>query len=118
MAEVYNAAPTRAKVVPAFSVQKIDGEHEVTVATMERISDRPDKNGNFKHRLAYKTEKRPNGYLVTFPAGHSIHIATYEKLKALGYTRTEIPIVDEDGEAVTAVPNVIKPSKKELTANA
>lgn len=113
------AAPTP-KYRPAFFVQKLDGDYEITQYEMEPYG-KENKNGERNHRLIQKKVTAPCGWLVTFPKSrsdhaHSIHIATIEEMQKFGYDRTEVPLVDEDGEAVGSVPNMIR--RKEKTVNA
>ncbi len=122
------AAPVQKKIVPAFTVQKLDGEYEVQMARMIPTKGPTgeilkDKNGNAKHRLEFFMEKRPMGWLVTMPAKyshipHSIHIATIEEMEAEGFTNTEIPLVNEDGEPVGSIPNQVRRAKAGVSTNA
>lgn len=111
-------APPKQQYTPAYSITKLEGEYEMTVARMIPLSDKKDKNGNQKCKLEYHTEKRPRGYLVETPptrGGYlrngSIHIATLEQLEELGLTDTEVPLVDQDGEPVGSVPLRLKKEK-------
>lgn len=85
---------------PAFMVQKLEGTFK------KKLVSRDKKQG-----FVYKEVDRDRGWLVSFPAkhasakGHSIHIESYEELERLGFADTEVPLVDEDGEKVGAVPN-------------
>lgn len=113
------------KYVPAFTVLKVDGTYEKTVARMvprvNKNTGEPlkDKNGNFKHTLEYDTVKAPMGYLVASPRNGSVHLDSIDKLEEYGFTDTEVPLVDEDGESVGEVPNQIRRVKsKEAVSNA
>lgn len=87
------AAPAQKKYVPAFVVEKLDGQIERQLITF-------DEKGK-KH---IKTVKVDAGYLVKFPPkgrgdkGHSIRVGTAEELARLGFDQT-IPIVDMDGDS-------------------
>jgi hypothetical protein len=118
MRQKFRQAPPKPKYTPAFSIMKLDGEYEVTIAKMVPLSDKKDKNGNQRYKLEYHTERRPRGYLVETPptrGGYlrngSIHISTIEELEELGLTDTEVPLVDEDGEAVGSIPLKVKKEK-------
>lgn len=113
---MYNPAarPTQ-NYRPAFLVTKLEGTYEVTVYEMEPYG-KEDRNGDRKHRLVQKVETRPKGWLVTFPKQrrehwHSVHIATIDEMTRLGFDQTEVPLVDEDGEAVGSVPNRVRKEK-------
>lgn len=100
---------------PAFLVTKLEGTYEVTQYRMEPYG-KENKNGEKKHRLVQEKIEKPKGWLVTFPKQHrehwhSIHIATIEEMERLGFSNTEVPLVDEDGEPVGSVPNVIRKEK-------
>lgn len=117
------AAPRKPRYVPAFTVEKLEGETTRRVARMVPVLAKDgiplkDKNGNHKHRIEYSQEPLPLGWLVRFPKGHSIHVATYEELEAGGWTDTEVPLIDGDGEEVGSVPNVVKKARKEVMAHA
>lgn len=81
------AAPNRQRIVPAFTVQKLEGQVERTVIAF-------DKEG----RKYDKTVKVDAGYLVSFPTkGHSIRIRNVDELKRLGFDRT-VPLVDDNAD--------------------
>jgi hypothetical protein len=124
MAQV-SAAPKKQRYVPAFTVEKLEGSTTRRKARMVAREGHDgsvikDKNGNSKYALHYEDVPLPLGWLVRFPKGHSIHIADYEALKAMGFTETEVPLIDlGEGEEVGSVPNQIRRAKtKEVTANA
>lgn len=101
------------KYIPAFTVLRLEGTYQKTVAKMVPISGKKDKNGNLKYRLEYVTEDRPRGFLVASPKNGSVHIDSLEKLEEYGFTDLEVPLVDEDGEGVGSIPNQIKRMKSE-----
>ncbi len=79
------AAPNQRRIVPAFTVRKLDGK-------VERPMIKFDSKGK-KHEEIVKVDA---GYLVSFPTkGHSIRVKDAAELKRLGFDRT-IPLV-EDG---------------------
>lgn len=118
MARAIAARAPGPKYVPAFTVLKLEGEYETTVAKMVPYGQK-DRDGRLKHRLEYETVKKPRGYLVSSPKNGSVHISTLEELEALGFTDTEVPLVDEDGEAVGSIPLRIQKAKaKEAVTNA
>jgi hypothetical protein len=88
------ARPDKAKIVPAFMVEKLVGKHKRELVKFTSKGDR-------------KTEvvEEDAGYLVTFPKGHSIRVSTDAELHRLGFDQT-IPLIDEDGDAVGEIPNV------------
>lgn len=117
------AAPRKPRYVPAFTVEKLEGTTTKKMARMVPVSGADgqplkDKNGNFKHHLEFYDAPLELGWLVRFPKGHSIHVATYEELEAGGWTDTEVPLIDKDGEEVGSVPNVVRKAKKEVMAHA
>jgi hypothetical protein len=93
------AAPNRVKIVPAFTVEKLEGERERTMIVF-------DKEGKRQEKLV----KEPAGYLVKFPTkGHSIRVRNMEELKRLGFDRT-IPLVDansDDDDVLGDMPNTV-----------
>lgn len=118
--ERYSAPPPGPKYIPKFKVQKLDGVYEKTVAKMIPVSTgKIGRDGQpvVRHRLDYETVRAPKGFLVTFPKGHSIHIATVEELYAQGYGDPEVDLVEQDGgEVVGRVPNVVHKQKQKEPA--
>lgn len=121
-----SAAPKKQRYVPAFTVEKLEG---TTVQRQARMIPRKghdgaiikDKNGNAKYSLEYQDVPLELGWLVRFPKGHSVHIAEYATLEAMGFTDTEIPLIDiNEGEEVGTIPNMglRGTTKKEVKANA
>lgn len=87
MSNLSIAAPARQRIVPAFVVQKLEGQVERTVIQF-------DKEGR-KHDKIVKVDA---GYMVSFPSkGHSIRVRNKEELKRLGFDRT-VPLVDDGSE--------------------
>jgi hypothetical protein len=113
------AARPQAKYIPAFTVLRLEGTYTKTVAKMVPISDRKDRHGNQRMKLVYETVEVPRGFLVASPKNGSVHLDSYEKLEEWGFTDTEVPLVDDDGEGVGSVPNHIRRAKaKETVTNA
>lgn len=117
MQQMIPAAQPQQKFRPQFYVTKLEGEYPVKVYHMEEYG-KPDKNGEKKHRLVMKEEMRKKGWLVTFPKPrpehvHSVHIATIEEMEAYGFTATEVPLIDNEGEVVGAIPNAVRKEKKD-----
>lgn len=120
-----SAAPKKQRYVPAFTVEKLEG---TTMQRKARMVARKgndgvvlkDKNGNAKHTLHYEDVPLELGWLVRFPKGHSVHIADYATLEAMGFTDTEIPLIDMgEGEEIGSLPNpLIRPKTKEVKAHA
>lgn len=105
------------KFRPKFYVTKLDGVYKQTTYKMEPYG-KPDKNGDRKHRLVSEVVEKPRGWLVTFPKPrgehtHSTHIDNIEDMEKYGFTDTEVPLVDGDGELVGSIPNVVRKEKKE-----
>jgi hypothetical protein len=99
MSQLQIAAPNQRRIVPAFTVRKLEGK-------VERPLIRFDAKGK-KYTEMVKADA---GYLVTFPTkGHSIRVKDAEELKRLGFDKT-IPLV-EDGtdndDVVGYVPNSV-----------
>lgn len=120
-----SAAPKKQRYVPAFTVERLEGTTTQRKARMVAREGHDgkvvkDKNGNSKYTLHYEDIPLQLGWLVRFPKGHSVHIADYETLKAMGFTETEVPLIDlGEGEEVGSVPNQIRRTKaKEVIANA
>lgn len=87
MSDMQIAAPNRQRIVPAFTVQKLEGQVERTVIAF-------DKEG----RKVDKVVKVDAGYLVSFPTkGHSIRVKNAAELKRLGFDRT-VPLVDDNAD--------------------
>lgn len=92
------AAPNRPRVVPAFMVQKLEGQVERTMIVF-------DKEG----RKMEKTVKVDAGYLVSFPTkGHSIRVKDANELKRLGFDKT-IPLVDDNADNDDVVGELTNP---------
>lgn len=87
MAGLQIAAPMRQRVVPAFTVKKLDGK-------VSRPLIQFDKEGKKYEKIV----EAPAGYLVHFPSkGHSIRVRNDAELKRLGFDQT-IPLVDDNAE--------------------
>lgn len=87
MSNLQIAAPAQRRIVPAFTVKRLEG-------TVDRTMIVFDKEG----RRQEKVVKQDAGYLVSFPTkGHSIRVKDAAELKRLGFDRT-IPLVDAEGD--------------------
>lgn len=99
MSNIRIAQPTQRKIVPAFVVQKLDGEVERTIIGKDSKGARKET-----------TVKVPAGYLVSFPTkGHSIRVLTEAALKRLGFDQT-IPLVDagsDNDDILGEMPNAV-----------
>lgn len=120
-----SAAPKKQRYVPAFTVEKLEGQTTQRKARMVARKGHDglpikDKNGNHKYTLEYDDVPLELGWLVRFPKGHSVHIADYSTMQAMGFTDTEVPLIDMgEGEEVGSVPNQVKAAKrKEVLAHA
>lgn len=74
-------------VRPRYEVERLEGEVTETHVVRE------------DGRNVEKEVKVPAGYMVYFPAGHSIRVRDDEELKRLGYDQPA-ELIDEDGEVV------------------
>lgn len=96
------AAPQRRKIVPAFTVQKLEGKVERTLIKFDAKGKRYED-----------IVKVDAGYLVSFPTkGHSIRVKDAAELKRLGFDQT-IPLVDannDEDEIEGYIPNSITSS--------
>lgn len=104
MATQFRAAPSNRGYIPAFTVEKLEGTYTKNMAS---------KVGFGLETAPVETER---GWLVTFPRGHSIHIETMAELKRMGFTATEVPLVDEDGDVVGSIPNKIQARRVKIDA--
>lgn len=113
----YQVAPKK-QYTPAYSIIKLEGDYEQTVAKMVPLSNKKDKNGNQSYKLTYQKIRKPRGYLVETPltrGGYhrngTVHIETFEELEELGLAGSAVPLVDSDGEPVDSIPLTIKKDK-------
>lgn len=77
----------QSNVRPRYEVERLEG------TVIETHVVREDG------RNVEKEVEVPAGYMVYFPAGHSIRVRTDEELKRLGYDQPA-ELIDEDGEVV------------------
>lgn len=90
------AAPEQRKIKPAFIVKKLEGTRTENIITFDA-----------KGKRQMKTVEVDAGYLVKFPhRGHSIRVKTDAELARLGFDQT-IPLLDQDGEPVGEIDNII-----------
>ena len=75
--------------VRRFQVEAIEGK------VMDNIASYDPKTG-----FEYKTEKKDFGFMVYFPAGHSIRVANEAELTRLGFHRQPGLVNMSDGEIV------------------
>lgn len=82
-------------IVRRYQVERLSGTKKVTKA--KYVFDDPDHKTS---HIEYEEVEEPLGFMVYFPAGHSIRIATETELRRLGFNR--IPgLVDQDtGEII------------------
>lgn len=96
----------QADIQPAFEIEKIDGFVEVRqrrYVVDEELST-PEKK---RYRMSDEVVRKPAGYLVFFPKGHSIHLSE-EDARAQGFLGP-IPMVDMiSGEIVPMGPMTLK----------
>lgn len=74
--------------LPRYAVQKLDGEFDKTVYSYEA------EDGKKVKTLTPMTVRRPMGYMVFCPRGHSFHVETEKELKRLGLRMTNVPVHD------------------------
>jgi hypothetical protein len=87
-------------IKPRFQTKKLEGTYikrcAVYVHTLDENNEKTDQR-----RLEYVDKECPKGWMVYFPNGASIHIATMEELKRMGYDKIA-PLQDlESGEIVS-----------------
>lgn len=88
-----------ASIKRRFQTKKLDGTYIKQVAMYVATLDE-DGNKTGAKRLEYKEIEADRGWMVYFPNGASIHIASEEELKRMGYDK-EPELVDLDtGEVV------------------
>ena len=95
------AAPRQDKYRPAFVVEKLEGTYT------RKVYKKTDMG------LEQSTVEEPNGYMVTFLKGHSIHVKDEVELARLGITNY-VPIIDTsspEGDEVMRIPLAINASK-------
>lgn len=94
------ASPEARRIVPAFTVEKLDGKVERTIIAFDKEGKKYDK-----------TVSVDAGYMVKFPVkGHSIRVKDAAELKRLGFDKT-IPLVDansENDDIVGTIPNSVR----------
>ncbi len=79
-----------------YFVRKLpaDKEYEEVHYAYEQ-DGQPDKKGNIKHNLTQKKVITKGGWLIIFPNGHSIRLATDEQLRHFGLEQ-KAKLVDRD----------------------
>jgi hypothetical protein len=96
MSRVRVSAPERAKIRPAFMVQRLEGSRKREVIFLDPKT----------HKRDTKVVDEPAGYLVTMMNGNSIRVRNDEELARLGFDQT-IDLINEDGESVGEIDNAI-----------
>lgn len=84
-----------ANIEQAYEVEKLPGEVSVEVCEIEHVAV-PGKDGKTRPQIVRKTIKQPAGYMVYFPRGHSIRVASEEKLREMGIDPAGAPLIDMD----------------------
>jgi hypothetical protein len=77
--------------VRRFEVEPVDGKKNMTIAEYDK-----EKGGGFK----YEVKKEEFGYMVYFPAGHSIRVRDMAELRRLGYDKQPGLVDLESGEVL------------------
>lgn len=112
---------TQNKGTPAYSIRKLEGSYEMTLAKMIPLSDKKDKNGNQKYKMEFETVRRPCGFLIETPmtrGGYNrngtfhIPVQSLDELTEYGYDTDEVPMVhpEMDG-AIDSIPLRLKKDK-------
>jgi|TARA_Y100000034_G_C6887065_1_gene407414 hypothetical protein len=87
-------------VRPKYEVYAMDGEREVTKISFKRVKLEGTDPVKYKLRRVEKKKKVPNGFMVYFPRGHSIHVTTEKELKRLGLDGSPMMVDMDSGEDV------------------
>lgn len=96
MAQRFSVArPLKEQYRPAFTVKKLDGKRTEELITWDN-----------KGQKQVKLVEVDAGYMVYMRNGHSIRVRDEANLKRLGFDQT-IPLVDDEGESVAEIPNLI-----------
>lgn len=82
---------SNAQVVRRFEAEAVDGKKNVVVAEYDK-----EKGGGFK----YEVKQEDFGYMVYFPAGHSIRVRDLAELKRLGFDRQPGLVDLESGDTI------------------
>jgi hypothetical protein len=85
---------------PRFQVKKVEGTFIKKVAYYEVIEN--EEGVKIGKRLTYKDKECDRGWMVYFPNGASIHIATEAELKRMGYDKSASLVDMESGDEVAA----------------
>ena len=91
------AVPEEQKPRAAFTVRKLDGTYQKTRHYFDKE----------KNKILSKVVDVSRGYLVTCLKGHSVHAIDEDHLRQIRANMKMIPIVNADGEQVSAIPNKI-----------
>lgn len=78
------------KVMPRYEVEPIEGKAAVQMA-----------NHKAGTGFEYQTEKEDFGYMVYFPAGHSIRVQNEKELQRLGFHRVPGRVNMETGDELS-----------------
>lgn len=84
------------QIMPAFEVKPLTGQF---VTRKVAIYDKEAKDKG-QPPIRYEDKVEPAGYLVFFPKGHSIRVATLEELKRLGFAGEPYKVDLDTGEMV------------------
>lgn len=93
----------------SFELYKLDGLYTKKVA--QKV---------IGQEIKYVDKECPRGYLIKFPKrhngtdySHSVHLDTWDEVKKNGFAVAMVPVVDEDGEPIAAVPNQVRRTKSQ-----
>jgi hypothetical protein len=93
-----------AVILPRFEVEEIEGTVTVMIATPQRRKNNAGKS--VSNGFNFEPKEVDGGFMVYFPAGHSIRVKDEQELQRLGFMGPA-PLVDMNtGEIVPVSPNV------------
>ena len=90
---------TQQVIKPRYQTKKLDGTFTKRCAVYVAVLDE-DGNKTSQRRLEYVEKEMDKGWMVFFPNGSSIHIATESELKRMGYDRPSHLVDMETGDIV------------------
>jgi hypothetical protein len=89
---------TNINVRPRFEVVPLEGTREVTVISYERKKLPGTDPVKYRLHRVEKTKKKPNGFMVYFPKGHSLHVTSQKQLEQLGLAGSPTMVDMDSGE--------------------
>lgn len=92
------------RIEMAYEVHKLPGEVKVERCKIEK---RDAGNGKTRNVIVREQLKADAGYMVHFPNGNSIRVATKEKLAEMGFD-VPAPFIDMESGKVLGAPRSLK----------